>query len=66
MINSTCDGFRSATVRARAAASKASVAVVSWAAAMWRVRMPVRWKIHSSVVSTIVDNSSLVTSRLGR
>jgi hypothetical protein len=33
---------------------------------MWRARMPVRWTIHSSLVSTIAANSALVMMRAGR
>ena len=33
-------------------------------AAIWRSRMPVRWTIHSSDVSTVCASSALVTTRL--
>ena len=47
------------------AALAAIEAVVSWAAATRRSRMPVRWTIHSSLVSTIFSRSALVRTWLG-
>ena len=47
------------------AAAVASVAVDSSLPAMRRSRMPVRCTIHSSLVSTIFDRSSLVSLRSG-
>ena len=47
------------------AAAKPMAEVSSPSAAMRRSRMPVRAAIHSSEVSTVRDNSSLVTTREG-
>ena len=51
---------------ARRAAAVARSEVSSPSAAMWRWRMPVRAAIHSSLVSTIFDRSSLVSTLSGR
>ena len=53
-------GWRPATAMARSPATAAIEAVVSWAAATRRSRMPVRDRIHSSDVSTIRSRSALV------
>ena len=50
---------------ARSEATAAIDAVVSWAAATRRSRMPVRDTIHSSEVSTIRSRSALVRTWLG-
>ena len=55
-----------AAASARVAAWNARSPVVSPSAAMWRWRMPVRAAIHSSLVSTIFDRSSLVKIFSGR
>ena len=54
-----------ALASARRAASAPSVAEESDAAAIRRSWMPVRWAIHSSLVSTIVAISSLLITRSG-
>ena len=53
-------GLRPATSIARRPATAAIEAVVSWAAATRRSRMPVRARIHSSDVSTIFSRSAFV------
>ncbi len=58
-------GSRPATAIARAPATAPIEAVVSWAAATRRSRMPVRLTIHSSFVSTIRSRSALVRTALG-
>ena len=50
---------------ARLAASTARSEVAASASAMWRVRMPVRFRIHASDVSTSFSRSSLVMTRGG-
>jgi hypothetical protein len=50
---------------ARIEATAAIEAVVSWAAATRRSRIPVRWTIQSSDVSTIRSRSALVSTWLG-
>ena len=50
---------------ARKDATAAIEAVVSWAAATRRSRMPVRLTIHSSDVSTIRSRSALVRTCAG-
>ena len=56
--------------RAMASASSAALTprseVSSLSSATRRSRMPVRWRIHSSVVSTRLASSALVTTRDGR
>jgi hypothetical protein len=66
------------TMRSISPGSTPAAAIAAWAAAtarseqlspsvtMCRWRMPVRPKIHSSVVSTISSRSLLVTIRSGR
>ena len=66
MTRSMSAGPSPASASAASAALPASVEVVSPSAAMWRWRMPVRWVIHSSVVSTIVAISALAITRCGR
>ena len=58
-------GLIPATAIARSAATAAIEAVVSWAAATRRSRMPVRLTIHSSDVSTIRSRSALVRTPAG-
>ena len=53
-------GSMPAVRMARIEATAAIDAVVSWAAATRRSRMPVRVRIHSSEVSTIFSRSALV------
>ncbi len=66
MIRSTLLGGTSATSRALRAASTAKEAVVSLGlAATWRFSMPVRLRIHSSLVSTICSSSLLVITLSG-
>ncbi len=66
MIRSTLLGWTSATSSALRAAVAASVAVVSLgSAATCRSSMPVRVRIHSSVVSTICSKSWLVITLEG-
>ena len=50
---------------ARAPATAPIEAVVSWAAATRRSRIPVRLTIHSSFVSTIRSRSAFVRTALG-
>jgi len=66
MIRSILLGGRSATARARRAATTARDEVVSLgSAATWRSSMPVRERIHSSDVATIRSMSALVITRSG-
>ncbi len=58
-------GWRPATRIARRDATAAIEAVVSFAAATRRSRMPVRDTIHSSFVSTIRSRSRFVRIWLG-
>lgn len=58
-------GSSPAVRMARRAATAAIDAVVSWAAATRRSRMPVRWTIHSSLVSTIRSRSALLSTCAG-
>src|SRR3989304_1204516 len=58
-------GSRPAVRMARRAATEAIDAVVSWAAATRRSRIPVRVTIHSSVASHIFSRSALVGVRAG-
>ena len=58
-------GSRPAVRIARSAATAAIDAVVSWAAATRRSRIPVRLTIHSSYVSTIRSRSALVRTWAG-
>jgi hypothetical protein len=55
-----------ADASAALAAAIARSEVISPSAATCRSRIPVRCTIHSSVVSTIRDRSSLVSVRCGR
>ena len=55
-----------AAASAACAALMPMAEVVSPSAAIRRSRIPVRWVIHSSVVSTMRERSELVTTRLGR
>src|SRR4051812_29732241 len=59
-IRSRSFGSMPAASMALRAAAAPRVAVDSPGPAMRRSRMPVRWTIHSSLVSTIRDSSSLV------
>jgi len=59
-ISSMSFGSSPAAAIALRAAAAPREAVVSPGPAMRRSRMPVRWTIHSSLVSTIVDRSALV------
>ena len=54
-----------ATRMARSPAVAAIDAVVSWAAATRRSRIPVRVTIHSSLVSTIRSRSAFVRTPAG-
>lgn len=47
------------------AAAPAARSVTDSLSAMRRVEMPVRWRIHSSLVSTIFSRSALVSTRSG-
>ena len=58
-------GSMPAVRMARIEATAAIDAVVSWAAATRRSRIPVRDTIHSSEVSTIRSRSALVSTWLG-
>ena len=58
-------GVNPAPSMARLAASTARSDVAASASATWRVRMPVRFRIHSSEVSTIFSRSWLVMTRGG-
>jgi len=64
-IRSSSDALTPAASSARCAARNARSPVVSPSAAIWRWRMPVRVRIHSSLVSTIFSRSALVTTRSG-
>ncbi len=66
MIASTSAGSAPASASAARAAAVPMNAAVSCGAAMWRWRMPVRSRIHSSDVSTVRASSSLLTTRSGR
>ena len=66
MMRSTSAGAMPRQASALRAACSARSDVVSAGAAMCRSRMPVRVRIHSSLVSTVRDSSSLVTTRAGR
>ena len=63
---SISSGERFAASMALRAAFTAISPVVSFSAAMWRCLIPLRWVIHSSVVSTIFSSSALVKMRSGR
>jgi len=65
-MKSTSAGANPAASSARRAACSARSTVVSPSAAMWRRSMPVRVRIHSSVVSTIFSRSWLVMIFFGR
>ena len=58
-------GSRPAVRIARSPATAPIDAVVSWAAATRRSRIPVRLRIHSSDVSTIRSRSALVRTWAG-
>jgi hypothetical protein len=58
-------GSRPAVRIARRDATAAMLAVVSWAAATRRSRIPVRLVIHSSDVSTIRSRSAFVRTWAG-
>ena len=66
MTRSTSAGAMPAMSRALRAACSARSDVVSAGAAMRRSRMPVRARIQASLVSTLRDSSSLVSTRAGR
>src|SRR3954451_442560 len=66
MIRSSSEAAMPAESSALRAAAVASDAVVSPSPAMRRSLIPVRWTIHSSLVSTIFDRSSLVSRFSGR
>src|SRR3954454_8048658 len=65
-ISSISAGVSPAASMARRAAAVPRVAVVSPSETIRRSRMPVRWTIQSSLVSTIRANSSLVRRFSGR
>lgn len=58
-------GVRPAEASALAAACAASSSTGSSGPATWRVRMPTRLRIHSSLVSTMPARSSLVSTLAG-
>ena len=58
-------GASPAAASALAAACAASSSTGSSGPAMWRVRMPTRLLIHSSLVSTMARRSSLVSTLAG-
>ncbi len=62
---SISSGSSPATATARRPATAAMLAVVSWAAATRRSRIPVRETIHSSEVSTIRSRSAFVRTASG-
>jgi hypothetical protein len=62
---SSSSGAILASSRAWRAAASANELVTCSGAAMRRSRMPVRWTIHSSDVSTIFSRSKLVSRRSG-
>ena len=64
-MNSMSSGTRLARSIACWAALIARSEVASFSSTMRRSRMPVRWTIHSSLVSTIFSRSALVSTRLG-
>ena len=61
-MKSIWSGVSPARSMASSAAFVASSDVPTPGSAMWRERMPVRWTIHSSLVSTIFSRSALVSS----
>ena len=65
-MKSMSSGLSPAASMARRAACSARSTVVSPSAAMWRRSMPVRVRIHSSVVSTIFSSSAFVSTRCGQ
>jgi hypothetical protein len=65
-MKSTSAGFMLAASSARRAAFSARSTVVSPSAATCRRSMPVRVRIHSSLVSTSFSSSRLETTRSGR
>jgi hypothetical protein len=65
-MKSTSEGVAPADFSARRAACSASEELDSSGPAMWRRSMPVRVRIHSSVVSTVFSRSLLVTTFSGR
>ena len=66
MIVPTSSAFTPAWARALRAASAASVALLSLSATMCRDLMPVCETIHSSVVSSVFESSTLSTTRTGK
>ncbi|WP_461962951.1 hypothetical protein [Curtobacterium sp. 24E2] len=65
MTSPTAEGDTPASARALRPASIAIDVTLSSGPAMWRVWIPVRVRIHSSLVSTMVESSSLVRMRSG-
>ena len=69
VVPTTMKSISSAVTWARSiacwAARMARSAGPSPSSTMWRSRMPVRWTIHSSEVSTICSSSALVRIRFG-
>ena len=65
MIRPMSSGVSPAFAIAVIAASFPRSDVATPGSTMWRSRMPVRCRIHSSVVSTIFSRSALVSSRGG-
>ncbi len=65
-MKSISDGRTPAAHMARRAAASARSHVVSLAAARCRRAIPVRLRIHSSVVSTMPSSSELVSTLSGR
>ena len=66
MMRSMSAGVMPAAAIAARDARSARSDVCSSGAAMWRWRMPVRVRIHSSLVATRCASSSLVRTRTGR
>ena len=60
-IRSTCAPEMPAVSRARVAASTARSEVTTPSSAKWRASMPVRSRIHASVVSTLSSNHEFGT-----
>ena len=66
MIASMSAPRRPVSARAARAAAIARSEVASPSAAKWRRSMPVRVRIHSSEVSSVLANSAFSTTRSGR
>jgi hypothetical protein len=64
-MNPTSSGVMPACRMAPTAASFAMSEVAIPLSTMWRSRIPVRWRIHSSEVSTSFSRSAFVSTRGG-